>query len=238
MRYFKGHKKRVNSLEQSPLDDQLISTSMDNTVRLWDLRSPACQGMLAINSPSFASFDPTGQIFTVASQPLNSILLYDLRNFDKEPFDTFTIQDDTFLQKYSYPPRMPEWTKVEFSNDGKYILVATKGEVHYVLDAFSGEIKHRLTGHVPTNCKHDTSGNVCFTPDGEHVVGGSGDKSLMIWDMSHGSRDRTLTASHIIQTSQLEVPNVVSFNPRTALLATADVDLVRHLFAGTAANTK
>lgn len=43
IRYFKGHKGRVHSLEVSPLGDWVLSGSDDNTVRLWDLRSPSCQ---------------------------------------------------------------------------------------------------------------------------------------------------------------------------------------------------
>lgn len=34
---------RVVALEMSPLDDQFLSAAMDDTVRLWDLRSSACQ---------------------------------------------------------------------------------------------------------------------------------------------------------------------------------------------------
>lgn len=34
----------------------------------------------------------------------------------------------------------PDWTKLEFSNDGSKILVATNGAGHYVLDAFEGKL--------------------------------------------------------------------------------------------------
>ena len=33
----------VISLEVSPLDDGFMSGSLDNTVRLWDLRTPNCR---------------------------------------------------------------------------------------------------------------------------------------------------------------------------------------------------
>lgn len=226
IRYLKGHEKKVTSLEVSPCDDKVLSASYDNTVRLWDLNSPTCQGLLHIPAPSLASFDPTGQIFTVTSHQTGAIMLYDLRNFDKEPFSTWKLSDDQFLQKFSYPPRMPQWTKVEFSNDGKYVLVATDGEAHYVLDAFSGELRFRLTGHVPQNQAHRTSGDTCFTPDGRTVISGSGDKSLAFWDLTTQVRsDRTMTPAHIIPAEGLDMPSCVAFNPRSAMMVTADTEL-------------
>jgi len=100
-------------------------------------------------------------------------MLYDLRNYDKEPFDTFRLQDDDFLQRLSYPPRMPEFSKLEFSNDGKSILVGTSGGVHYLLDAFNGTIKARLVDYTPNTTAGLSSGDVCFTPDGRFVMAGN-----------------------------------------------------------------
>ena len=100
-------------------------------------------------------------------------MLYDLRNYDKEPFSVFPISDDPYLQNLSYPPRMPEFSRLEFSNDGKSILVGTNGGVHYILDAFAGGIKARLIDHSPSNLPGLSSGDVCFTPDGRYVVGGN-----------------------------------------------------------------
>lgn len=226
IRYFKGHERKVVSLEVSPIDDTVLSTAKDNSLRLWDLRSQNCHGLLHVPSPSLAAFDPSGQIFCVTSHGTGAVMLYDLRNFDKEPFSTWRITDDQFLQKFSYPPRMPNWTKLEFSNDGKLIMICTDGEAHYVLDAFTGDIKFRLTGHVPLNAQHSTSGNTSFTPDGRHVICGSGDSSLVFWDLSGQSRgDRTLMPAHITGAGALDVPVCVAFNPRSAMLATADTEL-------------
>lgn len=227
IRYFRGHEKRVVSLELSPNDDTIISAAHDNTVRLWDLKSPTCQGLLHVPAPSLATFDPTGQIFTVTSHDTGAIMLYDLRNYDKEPFSTWTLADDAFLSKFSYPPRMPQWTKIEFSNDGKHLLIATEGEAHYILDAFSGEMKFRLNGHAPTNNKLVTSGEVCFTPDGRHVIAGSGDRSLVFWDLQQSApSNKNLPPSEIIQAGSLDMPHCVAFNPRNAMMVTADSELV------------
>jgi COMPASS component SWD2 len=68
---------------------------------------------------------------------------------------------------------MPEFSRLEFSNDGKSILVGTNGGVHYILDAFQGGIKARLIDHTPANLPGLSSGDVCFTPDGRYVLGGT-----------------------------------------------------------------
>jgi COMPASS component SWD2 len=130
------------------------------------------QGCLTIPSPAFAAFDPTGIIFAVVSHPLSTVMLYDLRNYDKEPFSIFPITDDGYLQNLSYPPRMPEFSKLEFSNDGKSILVGTTGGVHYILDAYEGGMKSRLIDHTANTLSGLSSGDVCFTPDGKYVIGG------------------------------------------------------------------
>src|SRR5271156_6318332 len=148
VRYFKGHKAQVVSLEISPTDEQFLSAGLDDTVRLWSMNSSTCQGCLNVPSPSLAAFDPTGIIFAVVSHSLSTLMLYDLRNYDKEPFSIFPLSDDAYLQNLSYPPRMPEFSKLEFSNDGKSILVGTTGGVHYILDAFQGAMKGRLIDHT------------------------------------------------------------------------------------------
>ena len=60
IRYFTGHTKKVISLQMSPVDDTFMSGSLDNTVRLWDLRSPTCAGLMNVNGKPVCAFDPEG----------------------------------------------------------------------------------------------------------------------------------------------------------------------------------
>ena len=46
LKYFSGHTAKVVSLSLSPVDDTIISSSLDKTVRMWDLRSPDCGGLM------------------------------------------------------------------------------------------------------------------------------------------------------------------------------------------------
>ena len=73
---------RVVNLMMSPINDTFLSGSLDRTIRLWDLRSPNCQGLMHLNGPPVASFDPEGLIFA-AGIDSRQLKLYDLRTFDK-----------------------------------------------------------------------------------------------------------------------------------------------------------
>ena len=65
-----------------PINDSFLSGSLDRTIRLWDLRSPNCQGLMHLNGRPVTSFDPEGLIFAAGIES-RQLKLYDLRTFDK-----------------------------------------------------------------------------------------------------------------------------------------------------------
>ncbi|UYV61826.1 WDR82 [Cordylochernes scorpioides] len=81
-----------------------------------------------------ANFDPEGLIFAVGVNS-ESIKLYDLRSFDKGPFNTFKLAQDKDC----------DWTGLKFSPDGKSILISTNGQVIHLIDAFHGKPMQTLT---------------------------------------------------------------------------------------------
>lgn len=66
----------------SPTDDTVLSASQDKTIRLWDLRSPNCQGFIQLQGKPVTVFDPDGLIFAAGINN-ECVKLYDLRSFDK-----------------------------------------------------------------------------------------------------------------------------------------------------------
>lgn len=225
----------MTSIALCPSSDQFVSCSKDNTVRLWNLGSPNHFGLLNLHAPYLACYDPSATVIAIASPPTHSILLYDVRNFDKPPFASFDLLE---LEQRFLGPQGGEWTKMEFTNDGKSLIVATTGSGHFVLDAFSGDITHfcyRKAGHSgrlgPGATKSaGTSGalgqgDVCATPDGQFLVGGSGEDGLLIWDIS-----KSPSANNYLEPMET-LPGygkaaIVGYNPRTNLLASADKDLL------------
>ncbi|XP_065839169.1 WD repeat-containing protein 82-like isoform X2 [Oscarella lobularis] len=204
LRYFSGHTKRVVALDMSPVDDSFISGSLDKTVRLWDLRSPNCQGLMClkqvVTSPS-VSFDPEGLIFAVGIDS-QQVRLYDLRSFDKGPFATFRLTRTSGL----------EWSDLKFSRDGKSILISTTGEYIYMLDAFEGSLLQTFTGFLnEKKLKLQAS----FSPDNQFVFSGSQDGKVYAWSTAYGNRVAVLEGNHPGPTY------CVQFNPKAMMLATA-----------------
>jgi len=219
IRYFRGHTAPVTALALSPSSDTFISASLDDTVRLWDLRSQNAQNTLNLKSAYLCAYDPGAVVLAIACIAAQCISLYDARQVDGAPFATFDLRDHEarFMhgraQGGSNSGATPQhtqgdWTKLEFSNDGKKLLVATSGPGHYVLDAFDGpliaylpktngttarispSVRARVAPVTPaTPSQANRTGNVtgtgdaCFSPDGRYVIGGSGDAGMLVWDM-------------------------------------------------------
>jgi len=205
LRYFKGHRDRVTSLAMSPLDDTFLSASLDSTVRLWDLRTNACQGLIRRTGRACVAFDTQGLIFAVATSN-NSVRLYDPRSFHEGPFNTFSIEHHTALQ----------WSDIKFSNDGKYILLSTTESPIFLIDSFSGAKKQTYTTRVNDN---QSVLEASFSPDAQYVLSGSEDGSVHVWN--------TVTSEEVaVWRGHAGAVGAVQWNPRYMMAASADFRLV------------
>lgn len=244
IRYFEGHEGTVTDLSLHPGADNFISCSVDNTALLWDIRTKNYAGKLFLNTPYLAAWDPSGNAFAIASPSSSTVLLYDYRQYEKGPFSEFDILK-------ARGPADPEaafrgWTKLEFSNDGKHLLLGSRGEGHFLLDAFDGSLKAYLKkpglgtrrlgagetaeGGGGVVGSVGSSGECCFAPDGRYVLSGAR-ADLLVWDTlaapTGAEKDKVLAPAHVLQEDkQPRETAVLAYNPRYNMLATADQELV------------
>lgn len=226
-----------------PGSDNFISCSQDGTVRLWNVASKQWTGLLYLTKPYLSAWDPSGNIFAVGSPAAGTVLLYDHRNYTKPPFSVFDIVEQ--CGAVDQRNLMQGWTKLEFSNDGKHILVGTRGAGHFLLDAFDGSLKAFLrkteestrraavgegsgspgAPGAPVDPKRlESSGDCCFTPDGRYVVSGS-KQNVLVWDtLGTVGETKVLNPAFVLEDKR-EVA-VVAFNPRFNFFATADQSLL------------
>lgn len=242
LRYFKGHKNQVTSIEMNPVLETFMSSSRDRSVKLWDLRTSSPVGSLDVGQPSVIAHDPKGIVFAVGlyPDPYSSgsgegiVKFYNAAAFDKLPFLTVKI----------LVPRGQVWTKLEFSNNGKLLLVGTNSHEHYVLDAFLGQLLTTLRMPSPggdksnrnhwMEFKYPSTGSCSFTPCGKYVLLGSPQLCVFAFDLnsiknseggsriiSQGTNVPVLDPLQELRTNQ-GIPKIVAFNPRLLTFATAD----------------
>lgn len=201
IRYFPGHTKKVVTLNMSPIDDTFISGSLDKTIRLWDLRSPNCQGLMHLPGRPVAAFDPEGLIFGAGINS-ESLKLYDLRSFDRGPFSTFKLQQEK---------GDAQWTSLKFSPDGKLILITTSGNCIRLIDAFQGTPLQTFMGQNAKGLSLEAS----FSPDSQFVFSGASTGKVHCWSTETGA------LVSILNYENNGPVQCVQFNPKYMMLATA-----------------
>lgn len=208
LQYFSGHKRPVTSIEMSPNDDRFISGSLDDSVRLWDLRSHHCQATMNLTGSPVVAFDPQGLLFAIG---LNSkyLKMYDSRAYTKGPFESWTIVDP-------FTRTSVDWTRLQFSNDGLHILISTRQEVHYLIDSYEGTLVQSYQGH--TN-KAGLNLEAALTPDSKFVLSGSQTGKIHIWERLSGKEVQVLEG-HSKPVSH------VQFNPKYCMMASTCSHLV------------
>jgi COMPASS component SWD2 len=201
-------------------------------VLIWNIGTKQWTGKLFLNTPYLSAWDPSGNVFAVASPASGSILLYDYRNYEKAPFSVFDVLKAR--GPADAEAAFKGWTKLEFSNDGKHILLGSRGDGHFLLDSFDGSLKaylkkpgastRRLAAGETEGGTAESSGECCFAPDGRYVLSGA-KSDLLVWDtlMAPGS-DKVLEPVHVLEEKRETA--VVAYNPRFNMFATADQELM------------
>ena len=162
------------------------------------------------------------------------MLLYDLRNYDKPPFATFDVRP--YMPKHIWESGKCDWTRLEFSNDGKSLLIGTNGATgHFLLDAFEGDLRaHCVRSQPLSNMRAPPNelgkrgqGDLCLSADGRYIVGGSGgDRDAVVWDTQGQVEIETKQLKPMCSLPCKSKAAVVEWNPRYNMCVSADKEVV------------
>lgn len=226
LRYFRGHKDQVTALEVNPVSETFLTASADHTVKHWDLRLTTPLGNINVGRAALVAYDPQGIVFVVGTSPdesgKGSVAFYDAASYEKGPFAKADVSCD--------PGQT--WTRLEFSNNGKLLLVGTDSSQHYVLDAMLGRLLTSLSSlEEPQNgwlrFNYPTSGLATFTSCGKFVLAGSPSGEVSLYNLSKvkASEKNEPVTRPFKDLPGYGVAKNLSFNPKLLNVATAD-DLV------------
>ncbi|EGT42926.1 hypothetical protein CAEBREN_28131 [Caenorhabditis brenneri] len=203
VKYYHGHKDKIKAIRRLPnQNERFMSSSLDGTIRLFDIKCHGENiGFVHMGSTPLIAFDPDGILFAVATKS-QSIKLFDIRSFDLGPFLNLKIEkeDDD------------EWTDIEFSPCGKFILVSTKNEGVKWIDSHTGKVEHNFRQHKnPNNVPLRAS----VSDDSGFVMVGSADRQIYVYSTETGD----VTCK--LPTLYPEPSHVVAFNNHHQFLMTS-----------------
>lgn len=196
-----GHKDLVRSVDFNPDGSLLLSSSWDNTAKLWDNKTGHLLRNMTGHTKQIngASFSPDGTRFLTHSWD-KSVKIWETA--------TGMLLHNLFIDTVSI-------TGAEFSPDGKHVLVTGYEGIINVWDVNTGEVAFSLKGQTGTI----ESGK--YSPNGKLIVTLSWDRTVVIWDASNGKLILTVE-------NDSQWPLQTGFSPDSKYFFTTSMDgLVR-----------
>ena len=165
LRTLEGHKGHVSSISVTPDGKRAVSSSVDFSLRVWDLESGHCLRTLADTvCASSLSVTPDGKRAVSGSKD------HTLRVWDLESGCCLRILEG----------HTESVNSVSVTPDGKRAVSGSKDNTLRVWDLESGCCLRILEGHT------EGVNSVSVTPDGKKAVSGSSDNTLRVWDLKTG----------------------------------------------------
>lgn len=193
LREFKGHKEHIRTLAACDVGGRLATGSWDKTIKLWDVATGRALHTIKGHSDRINDLDcsPDGRSVVSAGND-KTVKLWDamtgrlVREFEK----------DEYRKSFSV-------LSVAFSPDGRIIAGGSAADRLHFWDTQTGELIrtiHGLGDLVSASAKgvvYSTDGHagdihsVAFSADGTHLLSGSEDQTVKLWDVSSGKLIRT-----------------------------------------------
>ncbi len=192
-----GHTENIESIEFNHDGTRIVSSSYDNTAKLWDVESGKLLFTLEDHTYSVnsAQFSPDSKRIVTASMD-NTAKVWDSETGQL----LFTIEGHSEGVNYA-----------QFSPDGKKIITTSLDKTAKVWDAENGELLFTIKGHKSyVNFAQ-------FSSDGKIIATASSDNTAKLWDAENGKLLHSLNG-HTGNVS------TARFSPNCKTLVTASDD--------------
>lgn len=238
-RILRGHSHRVLSIDFHPNGNMLASSSLDQTVRLWDVMSGETRAVLheheqpvwsisfSVDGKILASGDATGLIYLWDSQraELQRVLNGHVAMIHALTFDP----KGRWLASSSHDAKIIIWdlqsgsihktlepsqdgmTGVAFSPDGSIFATSGDDQMVYVINTETWRILYPLRLH------DDAVTDIVFSPNGQTLISAGADHLVCIWDL------QTLRIRHRLSGYSKRL-NTLAFHPSGKYLASGHYD--------------
>jgi WD40 repeat protein len=214
------HPKQVLSAKFSPDSKEIVTTCVDDNVRIWDLENGMSKIALGIPHANNAMFSPDSTKILVSTYD-NELYLINARNYKQ-----------IFYCKYQ-----EDFANVSFSQEGQHILtvgkqkIVVQGEYRYdlivarMLNVENGTQISCMTKQIDINRDFIVS---AFSSDGENVIiainwGSNVEPDIFLWNL------RSQIEVYKIEGLKMGI-KCLSFSPYGGMLAAALYDGTLHIF--------
>ncbi len=192
-----GHDDGVLSIAWSPNGDRLASSSVDQTITIWDVS----------NSQALTTLQGhTASVLSVAWSPDGSQLASGSLDQKVMVWDVASGQALTTLQGHT----ASVWS-VAWSPDGTRLASGSVDQTVVIWDIPSGGALTTLRGHSASVA------SVAWSPDGSQLASGSSDRTAIIWNVATGQALVTLRG-------HTDWVRSIAWSPDGGQLASASLD--------------
>ncbi len=170
IRTYTGNTNTSAMVVYSPDGQYLANASWDGTARLWDTQTGQEIREFEIGQP-FASvaFSPDGR-YLATGGPQASL---------------WNVETGEKIRQFFVPSNGV--SAVVFSPDGRYLLTSADNTA-LLWNVQTGQELQRYVGHT----QGLAWGDLAFFPDGQHVMTGSSDQTVRVWDTFSGQETRQI----------------------------------------------
>ena len=213
-----AHNGSILDVEYHPIDDNILaSSSIDGTVKLWQIesdRSPTFLTVLKGHDQPIADFDfsPDGNFIATASDD-GTAKLWRVAENKPQVLATFKTNSDSTRTDIRIK-------HVSFSPDGRILVV---GDNQGTLGLWQVEDEENSIALAQFQAHEKAIRDISFAPEGEEILSVSEEGTIKIWDMSDLDNLADPEPKSILDNRGIPV-NTAQFSPNGEFVASSGDD--------------